>query len=206
MADYDFSEAEVIISVGADILGDWQGGGFGPTYAKSRVPKNGKMSRHVQFEANMTLSGANADKRVPMTPSQQKKAVAAIQSIVSGGSANTGLPAELDEAVKSAAAQLRKAGSKGVFVTGVQDANAQMVALSINETLGSTIIDVQAPKMTRQGNAEEVRQLVADMNSGAVGALLVAGVNPAYSLPNAEEFVAGLENVDVKVSFNMKED
>ncbi|MAO42421.1 MULTISPECIES: TAT-variant-translocated molybdopterin oxidoreductase [Leeuwenhoekiella] len=206
LADYDFSEAEVIISVGADILGDWQGGGFGPTYAKSRVPKNGKMSRHVQFEANMTLSGANADKRVPMTPSQQKKAVAAIQSIVSGGSANTGLPAELDEAVKSAAAQLRKAGSKGVFVTGVQDANAQMVALSINETLGSTIIDVQAPKMTRQGNAEEVRQLVADMNSGAVGALLVAGVNPAYSLPNAEEFVAGLENVDVKVSFNMKED
>ena len=206
LADYDFSEAEVIISVGADVLGDWQGGGFGPTYAKSRVPKNGKMSRHVQFEANMTLSGANADKRVPMTPSQQKKAVAAIQSIVSGGSANTGLPAELDEAVKSAAAQLRKAGSKGVFVTGVQDANAQMVALSINETLGSTIIDVQAPKMTRQGNAEEVQQLVADMNSGAVGALLVAGVNPAYSLPNAEEFVAGLGNVDVKVSFNMKED
>ena len=206
LADYDFSEAEVIISVGADILGDWQGGGFGPTYAKSRVPKNGKMSRHVQFEANMTLSGANADKRVPMTPAQQKKAVAAIQSIVSGGSANTGLPAELDEAVKSAAAQLRKAGSKGVFVTGVQDANAQMVALSINETLGSAIIDVQAPKMTRQGNAEEVQQLVADMNSGAVGALLVAGVNPAYSLPNADEFVAGLENVDVKVSFNMKED
>lgn len=33
---------------------------------------NGKMSRHVQFESNMSLSGANADKRVPVTPSQQK--------------------------------------------------------------------------------------------------------------------------------------
>src|SRR5690606_14704578 len=27
LADYDFSQAEVIVSVGADFLGDWQGGG-----------------------------------------------------------------------------------------------------------------------------------------------------------------------------------
>ena len=30
------------------------------------------MSNHFQFEANMTLSGANADVRVPATPSAQK--------------------------------------------------------------------------------------------------------------------------------------
>ncbi len=71
LADYDFSKAEAIVSVGADFLGDWQGGGYDAGYAKGRVPKNGKMSRHVQFEANMTLSGANADKRVPVTPTQQ---------------------------------------------------------------------------------------------------------------------------------------
>ena len=45
-------------------LGDWQGGGFDAAYAQGRIPKNGKMSRHIQFEANMTLTGANADKRV----------------------------------------------------------------------------------------------------------------------------------------------
>ena len=28
MADYDFSKAEVIVSVGADFLSDWQGGGY----------------------------------------------------------------------------------------------------------------------------------------------------------------------------------
>lgn len=72
LADYDFSKAEVIISFGADFLGDWQGGGFDGGYAKGRVPANGKMSRHVQFESNMSLSGANADKRVPVTPSQQR--------------------------------------------------------------------------------------------------------------------------------------
>ena len=78
LADYDFSKADVIVSVGADFLGDWQGGGYSPDYIENRVPKNGKMSRHIQFEANMTLSGANADKRVPVKPSDQKKIVKAL--------------------------------------------------------------------------------------------------------------------------------
>ena len=66
---YDFSKAETIVSFDADFLGDWQGGGHAPGYVKTRVPvkKNGKakMSTHFQFEANMTLSGAAADKRMP---------------------------------------------------------------------------------------------------------------------------------------------
>ncbi|RXG24653.1 TAT-variant-translocated molybdopterin oxidoreductase [Leeuwenhoekiella aequorea] len=206
LPDYDFSKAEVIVSFGADFLGDWQGGGFGPSYSKSRVPQNGKMSRHIQFEANMTLSGANADKRVLMTPSEQKKAVLAMQNLVAGGSSNTGLSPELDKAVKAAATQLRNAGSKGVFITGVQDANAQLVAFSINESLGSVVMDTQYPKMTRQGDAKAVQQLVRDMNAGSVGAILVMGVNPVYSMPNVAEFKSGLEKVDVRVSFNMKED
>jgi molybdopterin-containing oxidoreductase family iron-sulfur binding subunit len=77
LADYDFSKAETIVSVAADILGDWQGGGYDSSYTKGRVPvkRDGpsKMSHHIQFESNMTLSGANADKRVPSTPVTQKK-------------------------------------------------------------------------------------------------------------------------------------
>ena len=205
LADYDFSEAEVIVSIGADILGDWQGGGYDSSYAQSRMPKNGKMSRHIQFEANMTLSGGNADKRVPMTPSQQKKAVVAVNSILVGGGSSD-LPEELDLAIRQAVAQLRKAGSKGVFVTGVPDVNAQLLALEINERLGSSAMDTSAPKLIRQGSAQDVAQLVTDMNSGRVGAVLMAGVNPAYSLPNAEEFKTGLAKVDLSVAFAMKED
>jgi hypothetical protein len=37
------------------------------------------MSRHIQFESNMTLTGANADKRVPLTPSEQKLVLQIIQ-------------------------------------------------------------------------------------------------------------------------------
>ena len=40
------------------------------------------MSKHIQFESNMTLSGANADKRIPVTPSQQKLVLAKLYAYV----------------------------------------------------------------------------------------------------------------------------
>ena len=79
LADFDFSKAKVIVSVGADFLGDWQGGGFDSSYAKGRIPSEGKMSQHFQFEANMSLTGANSDIRIPTTPSQQKQVVKALK-------------------------------------------------------------------------------------------------------------------------------
>jgi anaerobic selenocysteine-containing dehydrogenase len=54
----------------------------------------------------------------------------------------------------------------------------------------------------KQGDDAAVAQLVKDMNAGTVGALLIAGVNPAYSLPNAAEFKAGLAKVGLTVSFS----
>ncbi len=206
LANYDFTEAKTIVSVGADFLGDWQGGGYSPGYAKSRIPKNGNMSKHIQFESNMTLSGASADQRIKATPSQQKAVLAAIYGYIVGGSSTSNLPAKLDDAVVKAVRQLRKGGSKSAVVSGIPEDDAQALVLEINETLGSSLMDTENGKMTRQGNAKAVQQLVKDMNAGSVGALLVAGVNPAYSLPNANEFVEGMKNVGLSVAFSMKED
>ena len=76
LADYDFSKAEVIVSFAADFIADWQGG-YEEDYAKGRIPtKEGKMSKHYQFESNMSLTGANADTRVALKPSQLKVALA----------------------------------------------------------------------------------------------------------------------------------
>src|SRR5699024_1869063 len=72
MPEYDFSKAKTIVSVGADFLADWEGGGYDVGYVKSRNPEGGSMSRHIQFEANMSLAGAKADKRVLAKPSEQK--------------------------------------------------------------------------------------------------------------------------------------
>ncbi len=205
LADYDFEKADVIVSFGADFLGDWQGGGYDSGYAKGRVPKNGKMSKHIQLESNMSLSGANADKRYPMTPTQQKIALAKLYGKLNGTSVGGGT-SDVDAAVEKVAAQIKKAGSKAVVVTGLNDINAQTVVLAINKLLGSEAFDADKPKYVRQGDVAKVNKLVADMNAGRVGALIIDGVNPVYSLPNAADFVTGLDKVDVSVSFAFNND
>ncbi len=200
LADYDFEKADLIVSFGADFLGDWQGGGYDSGYAKGRVPKNGKMSRHVQLESNMSLTGANADKRYPMTPTQQKIALAKLYGKLNGSSVGGGT-SDVDEAVDKVAAEIRKAGSKAVVVSGLNDENAQTVVLAINKLLASEAFDAEKPKYIRQGDVAKMGKLIADMNAGRVGALIMDGVNPAYTLPNAEEFLSGLGQVDVSVDF-----
>ncbi|WP_194766957.1 TAT-variant-translocated molybdopterin oxidoreductase [Tamlana sp. I1] len=207
LADYDFSKAMTIVSVGADFLGDWQGGGFDAGYSKNRIPDHGKMSRHIQFESNMSLTGANADKRVPVTPNQQKLALAKLYSLVTGNNVSVkGLPEHVEAAVKSAAVQLKKAGSNGVVVTGIQDVNAQTVALELNEYLASKAFNSKVVIKTKEGNDKDVAQLVADMKAGKVGAIIMSGVNPLYTLPNAADFAEGLKKTQLSIAFSMKED
>ena len=211
LVDYDFSKADVIVSVGADILGDWQGGGYDDGYAKGRIPtgKHGhaKMSRHVQFESNMTLSGANADRRVPLSPSDQKVALAKIYAGVTGNSVSgRKLSDKAENAIAKAVGQLKQAGSKAVVVTGINDVDAQSLVLAINEHLGSAVSDKDAPRKIRQGNDKAVAKLISDMKAGTVGGVIMAGVNPVYTLPNGDEFGENLQKLDLAVTFTQKED
>ena len=206
LANYDFSKANTIVSVGADFLGDWQGGGFDAGYAQGRIPKNGMMSKHIQIEANMSLAGANADVRIPLNVAAQKQALVKIYNIVTGGAVRTSKIDKYEEAVVKAANQLKAAGSKGVFVTGIDDVNAQLLALAINNALQSTAFNPSDAILTRKGDAKAVAQLVADMKAGKVHTLIMSGVNPAYTLADSKDFVAALKSVKLSVSFSMKED
>lgn len=205
LADYDFSKANTIVSVGADFLGDWQGGGFDAGYAQGRIPQNGKMSKHYQFEANMTLSGAAADKRVPMTVANQKQALVKIYNVITGAAVSTS-KFEGEEVVIKAAQQLKAAGSKGVLVSGIDDKNAQLLVLAINRALSSEAFNPANSRQIRKGNNSEVKQLIADMNSGAVHTLIMNGVNPVYTLSNGAEFATALKKVKLAATFTMKED
>lgn len=205
LADYDFSKSEVIVSVGADFLGDWQGGGFDSGYAKGRVPKNGKMSKHIQLESNMSLSGANADKRIPLTITDQKHALVKIYNIITGASVGTQKIAREEEVVK-AAQQLKSAGSKGVLVSGLDDLNAQLLVFAINNALKSEAFNPSGARLTRKGDAKAVAQLVADMKAGNVHTLIMNGVNPVYTLAASKDFAEGLKKVKLSVAFSLKED
>jgi MoCo/4Fe-4S cofactor protein with predicted Tat translocation signal len=206
LANYDFSKADVIVSVGADFLGDWQGGGFDASYAKGRVPKNGKMSKHIQIEANMSLAGAKADKRIPLTIANQKQTLVKLYNVISGASVGTSKIDKYETEVLKAAQQLKAAGSKGVLVCGLDDVDAQILTLAINNQLNSEAFNTSNAILTRKGNAKEVNQLVSDLKAGKVHTLLMSGVNPVYTLPNSKEFVEGLKKTKLSVAFSMKED
>ena len=210
LPSYDFSKASCIVSVGADFLGDWQGGGFSPGYAKTRVPKgkkgSSKMSKHYQFEANMTLSGANADHRFPTTAVEQQFVLVELYGALTNTTLPTPLSAPLKEKVSKIAADLKAAGKGAIVVTGLQSEDAQRAVLAINNILGSSVIDPQHSSQLRQGDANVMSQLVNDMNAGKVSGVIMAGVNPAYTLPNAEAFITGLKKAKLSLTFSMKND
>ena len=210
LADYDFSKADAIVSVGADILGDWQGGGYDSAYSKKRVPHRdhgkGHMSQHFQFEANMTLSGAAADFRVPATPTQQKHILAHLYAAITGtsvsGTLGAGMQAKLDKAVKA----LKAAGSKAVVVSGIQEVGAQQLVLAINNHIQSEVMNANTPRLIRQGSATEVANVVTAVKNGTIGGLITVGVNPALTLADGAAFAEGLKKLDLSVAFSLKED
>ena len=210
LADYDFSKADAIVSVGADILGDWQGGGYDSGYSKKRVPHrdHGKahMSQHFQFEANMTLSGAAADFRVPATPTQQKNILAHLYAALTGtsvsGTLGAGMQAKLDKAVEA----LKAAGSKAVVVSGIQEVGAQQLVLAINNHIQSEVMNANTPRLIRQASATEVAKVVTAVKNGTIGGLITVGVNPALTLADGAAFAEGLKKLDFSVAFSLKED
>ena len=196
--------------MGADFLGDWQGGGYDSDYTKGRVPHghHGKaeMSHHIQFEANMSLAGANADHRVPVGAAMQKNVLAHLYAELTNTPVSGQLPANVATAVSKAVARLRAAGDAALVVTGLEDVAAQELVLAINATLKSTAFMPQQPKFTRHGNTAEVNKAIDDIIAGTVNGLITFGVNPVYSHAKGAALAAALPKLGLSVAFAMKED
>ena len=209
LADYDFSKAETIVSVDADFLSDWQGGSYSSGWSKTRVPNagnNNSMSYHIQFESNMTLSGANADNRVPANPSELKKILAHIYSRLSGQPVNGSLNPNLDKYVDLSVKKLKSSGTKSVLISGIDDVNAQEMVLMINDFLNSDVIDIESPRFIRNGRNSELLKMMEDLKSGKISGMITSGINPGYSLPESEEFLNIFKNLEFTLSFSLKED
>ena len=203
---YDFSKARTIVSIAADFIGTWLTPNvFQTQYTKRRQPEGSWMSQHYQFETNMSLTGSNADYRALIKPSEEGKIAAAIYETLTGGTADK-FEKTIQDNLDKAVAKLRANKDKGasLVVTGSNDSNVQKIVAEINKVLGNEGVTVDSSKGIHffQGDDTKVNELVKEMNSGKVGALIVMGVNPAYSLANAEEFVSGLAKVKTSISLN----
>ena len=210
MPDYDFSKAKLIVSFDADFLGDWNGGGYEAGYAQGRIPsKANGMSRHIQLEANLSLTGANADERIALTPQQLKVALAQFYIFLTEYQTShpEDLSAEINEKLKAIADEVKKAGSDAVIITGIDKDNAQELTFALNKRLKSKAFIPETPILTRKGDVTwKFKPLLTDMNEGKVGVLFINNLNSLYSLPNAEVFATGLKKVPFSVSFAMRAD
>ncbi len=199
---FDFAAAKAVVTVGADFLGTWGDAVYyAPEWAKSRRPENGEMSKLHAFESTMSLTGSNADSRTMVKPSESGKVLAALHGLLTGTGNVSGLSEGVANAVQTAAADLKKAGSTGLVVAGSNDLDAQLAAAAINTALGAdgTTVKYNGEGLFA-GDDAAFAQLVSDMNAGRVSALIMHGTNPAYHAANKEAFRAGLGNVKFSVS------
>lgn len=200
---YQFQKADYILSLGADFLANW----ISPIeHASQYIQKrklskeNNKMSRHVQVESLLSVTGSNADLRVPIKPSKLGNVAIRLLNKITGelSAASTEQDAKIDQIAKD----LKAAKGKALVVCGSNDKNIQKVVNAINvalESYGNTI-DLNNVDFTKQGNDKEVSELIAEINSGKVAALIMHNVNPAYTLANGEAFKTALGKVDLTIS------
>ena len=80
------------------------------------------------------------------------------------------------------------------------------MVLEINEKLNSYSFNPFTTILTRSSDDENISRLISRMNNGDVGALIMSGVNPIYSLPDSKKFSEGLSKVDMSICFSMKND
>lgn len=203
---YKFDKADVIVSFAADFLGTWVSPTeFNHDYAKGRAVdvKNPKMSKHIQVESGMSLTGSNADNRILVKPSAMGEAVAYLYGKIVGGSASSaGLTDKAKANLDKAASLLKGANGKSLVISGSNNPAEQQLVNAINNALGNygNTIDFGSAYLNRGGNENEVARLISEMNSGSVDAIIIHGANPAYNHRSKEAFVNALAKVKTKIS------
>lgn len=201
---YNFEKAKTIVSVGADFMGNWLDAlQYINDYTQTRKPSNDWMSQTFQFEASMSLSGTNADVRVPVKPSEYGAIISSLYAHLGGVG---GVKTSYDSKVKEAAKALKASKGESIVVCGSNDKNVQVIVNAINELLGNygKTIDVNIVSNSKQGLDSEVATLIADMNAGKVDALLIHGVDPVFTMGDA--FTKAMKKVKTTVSFATKMD
>ncbi len=205
LPDYHFDKAKVIVSIDADFMANWiMPTRFNVDYAKTRKPENGWMSKHYHFDSVYSLTGANADVRTPVKPSEHGLVAAAILKEVSGKDLGVQIPENIKAVATKIGKDLKSAKGESLVVAGTNNKSVQVIVNAINNALGNygKTIDLDNPLYVKQGNDAEVEALVKDVQAGKIDALLMYGVNPVYTLPNGLAFGEALSKVPLTVSFS----
>jgi len=191
---YDFTKADVIVSLDADFLY----GGF-PGNVKyirdfsSRRNPDGNMNRLYVIESTPSATGAKADHRLPLRGGDiaEFAALMAAQSGI-GSAPNPGFSDQDSRYLTAVVKNLQEHPGSGVVLVG--DHQAPLVhatAHAINAKLGNvgkTVFYTDPIDANPLNQSESLKELVRDMQAGKVSLLIILDGNPVYDTPSDLNF------------------
>ncbi|MCX6552820.1 MAG: hypothetical protein NTY02_17770, partial [Acidobacteria bacterium] len=226
--------ADLIVGLGAEFL-DRPGDGLEREFAARRSPEQtdgARMSRFVQLEGRLTLTGANADRRIRVRDSHLARVgaglahelivvrkIGPLAADVEVGKAlapfaidQVAAAAGLDvKMLKALADELAAVQGKALVMAGgsaVASASGpaiELAALLLNVTLGAFdagLFDETAASEPAAAGGADLAALAGAMLAGNVDLLVVAGANPVYDAPASLKFAEGMKKVRFVVSLN----
>jgi len=205
---YDFKKADVVVALDSDFLHidnrslGWvkdfsarrrpshgaeaahapAAGEHPPAAAAAHSPAGPVLSRLYAIESNFTITGAMADNRLRIKPSDVQNFVFDLAREL-GVIAGLKVLGQQDKWVKAVAKDLQANKGKAIVLAGPrQPAVVHAVVALINQTLGNAGETVLYTKDVRRP-LSAVKDLVGELNSGAVKALVVLSGNPVFDAP-----------------------
>ena len=213
------AKAKVILSLGADFLNGEDPESLAAWGAQRRL-KSAKdtINRLWVLEGPLTLTGTNADVRVPVAPSRiGAMAFALAKELASKGvalpagtdlsSISAGLPAEFSDAKlwTSLVKDLQHAGRQSVVLCGAQmPAEAYQAAHLLNAMLGSEAVAVRPAEPL--ATVKDLDAAAKGMAEGRYAAAIFWDVNPAYTFPRAAAWKEAVAKVPVRAWIGQVED
>ena len=206
LPSYDYSKAKTIVSLGCDFLGTGANNSLtNNQFAKSRKLSASKkeMSRLYSFESILSLTGANADYRIPIKSSEQGAYISSLYNIIAeetGGQVMDGLPSIDDKILSKAANDLLFAKGSSIVVSGSQDASIQMFVNAVNvmlDNIGKTI-NFDRYQNVRLGDDKTFAQFVNQLSSA--GGVIFYNCNPVYDHPLGSKIAASLKKINFSVA------
>ncbi|MDX6305617.1 MAG: hypothetical protein QOI77_2586 [Blastocatellia bacterium] len=182
---YDFSKADRILSLGSDFLACLPGSlRYARDYAAKRRISGDKteMNRLYVVESTPTTTGANADHRLSVKPSEMLTVARAIgtESNFPGSEHFAGWATAILHDLQ------QHKGASIVIAGDDQSPAIHAFAHAANNTLGNvgkTVFYSDPLEANSVDQTQSLRELVNDIDAGQVETLIIIGGNPAYNTP-----------------------
>jgi molybdopterin-containing oxidoreductase family iron-sulfur binding subunit len=207
-AIYHFDRADVVVSLDADFLDCGPGSvRYSRDFASRRRVENGRMNRLYSIESCLTNTGAKADHRLPLKPSQVESFARALAAAlgVGGAAGQAGaLPGQAATWVAAIAKDLRAHNGRALVVAGDHQSPAvHALAHAMNGALGApgTTVSYIEPVEARPVNQlESLRELTQDLEGGSAQVVLIlGGGDPVFTAPADFRFAEKLTRAQIAV-------